>query len=153
VKPALRAATPADLPAILALEERAFASDRFNRRQFRYLLRQARSSFLVARAGHDLLGYGVVLYRAHSRRARLYTIAVAEAARGRGLASALITALAAEARRRGCRQLGLEVRADNIAARGLYEKLGFRVVDTLAGYYEDGTAGLRMTLSLELTAG
>lgn len=148
MKPRLRAATPADLPAILALEESAFASDRFNRRQFRYLLRQARSTFLVARAEHGLLGYGVVLYRANSRRARLYTIAVAETARGQGLASALITALAAEARRRGCRQLGLEVRADNVAAQRLYEKLGFRVANPLADYYEDGGAGLRMTLSL-----
>lgn len=149
MKPRLRAATPADLPAILALEARAFNSDRFNRRQFRYLLRQARSTFLVARAGRGLLGYGIVLYRANSRRARLYTIAVAEAARGRGLASALIAALAADARRRGCRQLSLEVRTDNSAARSLYEKLGFRIADTLADYYEDGGAGLRMTLPLE----
>ena len=146
--PRLRAATPADLPAILALEEHAFSSDRFNRRQLRYLLRQARSTFLVAAEKHLLLGYAVVLYRANSRRARLYTIAVAEAARGQGLASTLIRALAAEARRRGCRQLDLEVRADNIAARGLYEKLGFRVASTLADYYQDGTAGLRMTLPL-----
>lgn len=149
MKPRLRAATPADLPAILALEARAFSSDRFNLRQFRYLLRQARSTFLVARAGRGLLGYGIVLYRANSRRARLYTIAVAEAARGRGLASALIAALAADARRRGCRQLSLEVRTDNSAARSLYEKLGFRIADTLADYYEDGAAGLRMTLPLE----
>jgi ribosomal protein S18 acetylase RimI-like enzyme len=96
-----------------------------------------------------LLGYGVVLYRANSRRARLYTIAVAETTRGQGLASALITALAAEAHWRGCRQLGLEVRADNIAARRLSEKLGFHFANALAGYYEDGTAGLRMTLPLD----
>jgi len=66
-----------------------------------------------------------------------------------GLASALITALAAEAHWRGCRQLGLEVRADNIAARRLSEKLGFHFANALAGYYEDGTAGLRMTLPLD----
>jgi len=149
VKPRLRAATPADLPAILALEESAFATDRFNHRQFRYLLRQARATFLVARAEHGLLGYGVVLYRVNSRRARLYTIAVAETARGQGLAGALITALGTEARRRGCRQLGLEVRADNVAAQRLYEKLGFRVANSLADYYEDGGAGLRMTLPLD----
>lgn len=146
--PAIRRATVADLPALLVLEGRAFASDRFNARQFRYLLTRARATFLVAAGAGGLLGYAVSLYRTGATRARLYGIAVAESARGQGVASALIAALAAEARGQGCRALGLEVRVDNTAAQQLYRKLGFQVAGHIGDYYEDGAAAVRMVLAL-----
>ncbi len=144
----LRRAAVADLPALLALERQAFAADRFNARQFRYLLTRARATFLVAAADGRLLGYAVALYRAGATRARLYGIAVAEAARGQGVATALVEAIAAAARAQGCTALGLEVRADNDAALGLYRKLGFAAAGVLPGYYEDGAAALRMRRDL-----
>lgn len=146
--PAIRRAVAADLPALLALERQAFAIDRFNVRQFRHLLTRARATFLVAAEADELLGYGVSLYRAGATRARLYGVAVAEVARGQGLASALITALVADARARGCRSLGLEVRTDNAAAQQLYRRLGFRAEGHIADYYEDGAAAVRMVLAL-----
>ena len=148
MKPSIRRAGLEDLPALLALEERAFSTDRFNGRQFRHLLTRARARFLVATQADQLLGYGVNLYRAGATRARLYGIAVAECARGQGVASALIAALAADARSQGCRSLGLEVRTDNTAAQRLYQRLGFQGEGTLSDYYEDGTAAVRMALAL-----
>lgn len=148
MKPSIRQARLEDLPALLALEERAFPSDRFNARQFRHLLTRARARFLVATGSNQLLGYGVNLYRVGATRARLYGVAVAESARGQGVAKGLIAALAADARSRGCSSLGLEVRADNTAARQLYQRLGFHVEGSLDGYYEDGTIAVRMGLAL-----
>lgn len=52
-------------------------------------------------------------------------LAVAEGWRGRGLGSALIAALAAEAQARGYRSLRLDVADQNDRARALYERLGF----------------------------
>jgi ribosomal protein S18 acetylase RimI-like enzyme len=52
-------------------------------------------------------------------------LAVAEDWRGRGLGSALIEALAAEARARGYGSLRLDVADHNERARALYERLGF----------------------------
>lgn len=144
----IRNAEVADLPALLALEQQAFTGDRFNARQFRHLLIRARARFLVATETDQLLGYGVNLYRAGATRARLYGIAVAECARGQGVASALIAALAADARRQGCRSLGLEVRTDNTAAQRVYRRLGFHGEGTLSAYYQDGTAAVRMALAL-----
>ncbi|MFZ5654665.1 MAG: ribosomal protein S18-alanine N-acetyltransferase [Pseudomonadota bacterium] len=140
----IRSAGDPDLPAILRLEQQAFAADRFTARQLRYLLQRAHARFLVAAGEGQLLGYAVTLYRSGTRRARLYTLAVAEAARGRGVARALIAALEADARRRGCRDLALEVRADNCPARQLYERLGFRLERLLSDYYADGAGALRM---------
>ena len=144
----LSPAAVAALPALVALEREAFASDRFNARQFRYLLTQARATCLVAADDDRLLGYAVALYRADTTRGRLYGIAVADAARGQGVATALVEAIAAAARAQGCTALGLEVRADNDAALGLYRKLGFVAAGVLPGYYEDGAAAIRMRRDL-----
>jgi ribosomal-protein-alanine N-acetyltransferase len=144
----IRPAVPADLPRIVALEQDAFATDRFNARQLRYLLTRARATFLVAESPDGPLGYAVALYRRGVPRARLYTVAVAEATRGKGIATALIQALRGAARARGCAALGLEVRADNRSALGLYGKLGFVPSGEIAAYYADGTAAIRMTLSI-----
>ena len=145
---AIRPAAPADVPGIAALEQRAFTTDRFNARQLRYLITRARATALIAGDAAAPLGYAVSLYRRGSACARLYTIAVAAAARGQGVATALVEALAVAARARGCTALTLEVRADNRAALELYGKLGFVESGRLPGYYEDGTEALRMRLEL-----
>ncbi len=149
---AIRPAAPADVPGIAALEQRAFATDRFNARQLRYLITRAHATALVAGDAAMPLGYAVALYRRGSASARLYTVAVAAAARGKGVATALVEASAAAARARGCAALTLEVRADNSAAHQLYRKLGFVESGRLPGYYEDGAEALRMRLELANTS-
>jgi predicted double-glycine peptidase len=44
--------------------------------------------------------------------------------------------------------LSLEVRTDNRRAIAMYERHGYRATEELAGYYTDGTEGLRMVKSL-----
>src|SRR5262249_33770138 len=56
--------------------------------------------------------------------------------RGRGLGAGLMVALLREARRRGARSCGLEVRTDNLAARALYARLGFVDIGLRRGYYQ-----------------
>ena len=55
--------------------------------------------------------------------------------RGRGLGTALMRHVFAEAQRLGARRATLEVRASNVGARRLYERLGFRVSGTRRNYY------------------
>ena len=56
-------------------------------------------------------------------------LAVAEGWRGVGVGAALIEALAREARTRGFAELRLDVVGENLRARALYERLGFRVTE------------------------
>ena len=63
------------------------------------------------------------------------TLAVAPAARRRGLATALLRHVIADAAAAGATRATLEVRASNAAALGLYGQLGFRVAATRRGYY------------------
>jgi ribosomal-protein-alanine N-acetyltransferase len=55
--------------------------------------------------------------------------------RGRGLGTALMQHVFAEARRLGARRATLEVRASNAGARRLYERLGFYLSGTRRNYY------------------
>jgi ribosomal-protein-alanine N-acetyltransferase len=62
-------------------------------------------------------------------------VAMRPAYRGQGLGTALLRHVLAEGRRLGARRATLEVRASNIGARRLYERLGFYVAGTRRNYY------------------
>lgn len=150
----LRQATGHDLDALYRLEQVAFTGDRFSRRQLWHLLNRAHAFTLVAEsvdsdAGPSyLLGYGTLLFRRGSRRARLYSFCVHPEARGSGLGRRLMEALEAEALLREAEMLGLEVRVDNRVALGLYRRMGFFPERWLSDYYEDGCAGWQMAKPL-----
>jgi [ribosomal protein S18]-alanine N-acetyltransferase len=63
------------------------------------------------------------------------TLAVAPEFRRRGLATALLQAVMAEAETEGAMKATLEVRASNTAALALYERLGFRISARRPEYY------------------
>lgn len=135
----LRDARPDDLAALLALEAR-FPGDRLSKRQFRHHLVSASSQLRIV---DDGTGYALVLFRAGSDIARLYSIAVDPAVRGRGLGAALLADAEAGAAARGATRLRLEVREDNAAAIALYRGRGYAVFGRYAGYYADGADALR----------
>ena len=134
----IRRATPMDLPALLALERSAFTTDHLSLRQYRQHLISPTAIVLVAVDKTGLLGTALVFFRRESDLARLYSIAVAHDARGRGVGEALLAAVEQAALRRGARRMRLEVRQDNAAAMRLYERGGYTRFAQRPGYYEDG---------------
>ncbi len=138
----LRYARAADLPALLALEE-TFPGDRMSARQFRHHLASTRALWQVAEADGRLIGYSLALLRRGTDRARLYSIVVDPAARGRGVARRLLAMTERAAAEAACTGMSLEVRQDNLAANALYADFGYRRVAALPGYYEDGGDGWR----------
>jgi ribosomal protein S18 acetylase RimI-like enzyme len=148
--PRVRPAILADLDALLALEQASFHGDRISRRQFRYLLTRGHAQTLVGLdpSGSGLLGYVMLLFSRGTSLARLYSIAVSEDARGRGLGRLLVQAAEAEAARTGCADLRLEVRRDNAASLALFRGMGYRDFGTIEDYYEDHMGALRLQKSL-----
>ena len=134
----IRRATPTDLPALLALERSAFTTDHLSPRQYRQHLVSPTAIVLVAADESGVLGTALVFFRRESDLARLYSIAVAHDARGRGVGEALLAAVEQAALRRGARRMRLEVRQDNAAAMRLYERGGYTRFAERPGYYEDG---------------
>lgn len=80
------------------------------------------------------LAFAFVAPRPSLRRWRLGTMGARPAARGTGAASALLDNFIGRAREAGQRAVELEVFASNDRARQLYERHGFRRVDTLHGF-------------------
>ena len=67
----------------------------------------------------------------------MMNVAVSPEARRRGIAQGLICALVEELKRGGSRCLALEVRASNLPAIRLYEKLGFFQAGRRPNYYRN----------------
>jgi len=85
-----------------------------------------------------LLGVGA-LKQHDETLGELKSMRTSGAARGRGVASAVLGAILAECRRRGIRELKLETGAEDYfaAARALYAKHGFRACAPFADYTDD----------------
>ncbi|GAB6041687.1 ribosomal protein S18-alanine N-acetyltransferase [Endothiovibrio diazotrophicus] len=140
----IRPARLEDLKVLLRLENACFDSDRLSARSFRHLLTKGKAATLVAEEEGALAGYILTLFHAGTSLARIYSLAVDPAARGRGLGRALVEAAEHDARQRGCAYLRLEVRRDNPPAQALYRSMGYRPFAVVADYYEDHTDALRL---------
>lgn len=138
-----RLATVDDLPALLALENQCFTLDRLTPRSFRWMLSHANASLLVAQRDGQLMGYALLLFHRGTSLARLYSIAIAEQARGHGLGARLLEQAERCALEHERAYLRLEVRTDNPKAIALYECHGYRRFAQVDDYYQDHTSALR----------
>ena len=145
---AIRAATPADAATLQAIETACFTQDRISPRAMARNLRSETADVLLATLGSQPASYALLLYRATSTLARLYSIATLPSARGKGVGRRLMDALEAAARKRGCDRLRLEVREKNRPAIALYEALGYQRIGRYENYYEDGAPALRFEKKL-----
>ncbi|KAI1692998.1 peptidase like family domain-containing protein [Ditylenchus destructor] len=75
---------------LVALEQHCFTTDRLSSRSFQWMVSRAHGQLLVADNDGQLLGYGLVLFHRGTSLARLYSIAIAEHARGLGLGKQLL---------------------------------------------------------------
>ena len=87
------------------------------------------TTLFVARAEGDIVGMLtlVTFPLATGLRARIEDVVVDEAARGRGVATALTMAALGQAWRQGARNVDLTSRPSRVAANRLYQRLGFQL--------------------------
>jgi [ribosomal protein S18]-alanine N-acetyltransferase len=148
----LRTMTAADLDTVLVLEDELFGEDAWSRRMLEgELAEQPRSRYyLVADDAGAIAGYGGLLVAA--TQADVLTLAVAADRWGQGIGSALLEALLAEAERRKCTEVFLEVRTDNTRAQRLYRRYGFGQIGVRKGYYQPSGADA-LVMRRDLTQG
>ena len=167
----LRPMVPADLVDVIALEHELFPEDPWTPEMFADEVAQPRESrlYLLAEAdagdggvadsdivsgrgaasGPVMAGYAGMMFIPGGTQADVLTIAVRQAYWGRGIGSALLSALLTAARERGCAEVFLEVRADNPRAHGLYLRRGFEELGVRRGYYQpSGTDAIVMRKDL-----
>ncbi|MBF0471312.1 MAG: GNAT family N-acetyltransferase/peptidase C39 family protein [Gammaproteobacteria bacterium] len=146
IRPAIRS----DVSQLLALEERCFESDRLSRRSFHNFIKPGAHTLLVIGNERTVSGYVLILYRAGTNLARLYSIAVAVTAQGKGLSKRLLSAAEEAAGERHCVFMRLEVSVRNQRALQLYLRYGYRQNDLIRGYYENGDDAVQMEKRLHL---
>lgn len=143
----LRRATPADLADVAAME-RVCYPDPWPASAFATLPDNPRVFFAVVRDERNrLAGYAVAWHVMDE--GELANLAVAPEGRRQGTGRALLDAMLADAMARGTKELYLEVRESNAAARRLYHLLDFEEVGRRRGYYRSPTEDaliLRRTL-------
>jgi [ribosomal protein S18]-alanine N-acetyltransferase len=149
----IRPARASDVGPLLAIEAESFTTDKLTTRKLRRLMTRGNCALLVATVAGDVAGYALVLFRAGSRSARLYGIAVRRSRRGGGFGRRLLRAAEAQARRRGCDRMRLEVAGANRVASALYEEEGYDLVAHLGPYYEDGAPADRYAKDLRRRRG
>ena len=133
----LRPMRSADLDVLLPYEDELFGSEAWSRQSYEDELADTDlRQYLVAERDGRVVGSAGVL--AIGETAQILTVGVLPAMRRQGIGERLVEALVAEAGRRRAAEVLLEVRVDNAAARQLYAKLGFAVIGTRRGYYDQG---------------
>lgn len=147
------AMTPADLPAVLAVEQQAY-SHPWTQRNLQDAMGAGNLSQLLW-AGEALAGYFVAMPGVDE--VHLLNITVAPAWQGRGLARLMLGALGLWALQLNKPWVWLEVRRSNARAIAVYERHGFKQVGVRKGYYPAARAGredaIVMTLALARAEG
>lgn len=141
--------TPGDIEAVLPMEQALFGEESWSRQMLEgELAEQPRSRYYVVADDEGVItGYAGLMVA--GAQADVLTIAVAAGRWGLGTGSALLEALLAEAQRRGCTEVFLEVRIDNTRAQRLYRRYGFTQIGVRKGYYQpSGTDALVMRRDL-----
>jgi ribosomal-protein-alanine N-acetyltransferase len=123
-----------DLDGVLEVEEESFTNP-WTRDMYAWELqnRAVCHIYVIRTSEHPVAGFCAfwhVFDEIH-----INNVALRPALRGRGLGTALMHHVFTEARRLGATRATLEVRASNVAARRLYERLGFYVSGTRRNYY------------------
>ena len=136
----------------MQLERSIFVSDAWSERSMLSEVTGEHGYYVVAfepETPERIDGYAGLLAPRGGEEGDIQTIAVAPRARRRGLGRTLMQALIAEARRRGAREIFLEVRADNPGAETLYRELGFEAIGVRPKYYQpDGVDAIVMRLAV-----
>lgn len=123
-------ATEADLPALMALERASF-SDPWPESAMRSTFAVSVSRILIAKLSDEAVGFAIAYLI--PPEGEIADICVSPSVRGQGIGKALMDALIADSH---CTRFWLEVRMSNLAARGLYEKLGFELLGVRKNYYD-----------------
>lgn len=151
----IRNATKEDLPSIMYINSVALPEN-YPEYFFLYHLENWDKAFFVAEVEGKVVGY--MMNRVETglgfskkfivKKGHVVSIAVLEGYRRMGIGEALMRAGIDSLRRNyNVDEIYLEVRVSNEPAIKLYEKLGFKKIKILEGYYSDGESAYLMSLT------
>ncbi|MFH1328800.1 MAG: ribosomal protein S18-alanine N-acetyltransferase [Candidatus Bathyarchaeota archaeon] len=136
----------ADLPEIVEIEKSSFL-DPFSKELLHTLVKYKSNAFTIATIENKIAGYASVIPE-DGNRAHLVSIAVHPQYRRKKVAKKILTDLAEKLKKVKVNAIQLEVRESNVAAQNLYKPFGFKQINKINRYYDDGETAVVMELSL-----
>ena len=137
---------PSDLPILEKLEKISF-SDFFSRELLDALAFSKFGEFLVAETEGLIVGYVSAVFE--DDFASITSIAVHPDYKRKKIAHKLMSQLLETLREMKIFSVKLEVRESNVAAKQLYDALGFKTSHVEQRYYDDGEKAIIMYLTLK----
>jgi len=138
----LRPADERDIREVMAVEKMSFASP-WSIDSFRHELYNPVSYFYIIEIQRKLTGY--IIFWIFEDESHIANIAIHSDFRKKGYGEYLLEWTIEFVREKGAKTITLEVNEKNIAARNLYEKLGFKCVGRRVKYYENRDDALMLT--------
>jgi ribosomal-protein-alanine N-acetyltransferase len=144
----MRAATPGDAGVLAALDA-ACLVPAWTPDALEAALHDEKYVVLLAQNGAEIPGFALAYLV--GEEAEFARLGVLSSWRKRGIGEQLVRASMQALKQRGAREIFLEVREDNEAARRLYARLGFEEIAHRSGYYDDGENAIVMRARLAPT--
>lgn len=141
----IRKAFAPDLPEVMAIEQNSFNSP-WNMDFFRHELINPVAFFYIIEVGVKLAGYIIIWI--FKDEAHIANLAIHPEYRKKGYGEYILKWSLEFARNRQAATVTLEVNENNLAARNLYEKFGFRMVGKREKYYENKDDALILTKTI-----
>jgi ribosomal-protein-alanine N-acetyltransferase len=113
-------------------------------------IRHAATNVVVAEAGTEIVGFGVMEYL--DVEAHLLLFGVEPIYRNRGIGTSLLSWLETTAATAGIELIFLEARISNLAARAFYKARGYRELAIMRRYYSGREDAVRIGKDLAVTA-
>jgi len=127
------------LDRLYEIEMECFNKEAFTKQQIASLLSDYNSVSLIAKENGEIVGFiiGMVYVERNSLTGHILTIDVSPTHRRKGTAQKLLREIEKIFKEKGVKACRLEVREENIAALGLYQKLGYKKIAKLKNYYRN----------------
>jgi len=133
-----------DIEELSRIDEICFPADiAFTRGEIIFYLYHLKSIARVAESSGKIIGFVMARLEGQSI-ARVITLDVVPEFRQRNIGTALMERLHRELKKQGIEKSFLEVAVLNTPAQRLYEKLQYRYLETLTGYYHGREDAYRM---------
>lgn len=136
----VRVAVDADIPRLVEIAAHSATAAQWNQSEYLQLFAQQSGQerlVLVVEEGTEVVGF--IVGRLIDQECEIENVAVRGTARRRGLGTRLLGEFLTQVRERGGREIWLEVRESNLAARALYEKWAFAEAGRRKAYYREPT--------------
>ena len=130
----IRKALPADLPRLIEIARHAVTAAQWSVAQYERMFSSGRLALVIEENGQVM---AFIVGRGLAEEWEIENIAVSGPARRRGLGSHLLGEFLHHVQSNGGREVFLEVRESNRAARELYEKWAFIEAGRRKSYYQD----------------